>query len=67
MLEHLPQTLKTDQVLATFDVDNLNADVLRNAFGADWTQDVWRFGGVWVGEEVGVFGHEGVEARNGGF
>jgi hypothetical protein len=40
MLEHLPQTLKTDQVLATFDVDNLNADVLRNAFGADWTQDV---------------------------
>jgi hypothetical protein len=63
MLEHSPQTLKADQVPAAFDIDDFNADVLCDAFGADWTYDIWRLYGVWVGEEVGVFGHEGIEAR----
>jgi hypothetical protein len=65
VFEHGLQTLKTDQVLAFIYVDDLDTDVLLDAFDADWALGVGRVGGVGVRQEVGVFGHEGVETRRG--
>jgi hypothetical protein len=63
VFEHGLQTLETDQVLASIDVDNLDADVFLNAFDTDWALGVGGIGGVGVRQEVGVIGHEGVETR----
>jgi hypothetical protein len=40
VFEHGLQTLETDQVLASIDVDNLDADVFLNAFDTDWALGV---------------------------
>ena len=61
--EHRLETFHADQVCAAADADDADADVLFDAFETDWALGVGRRGGVGVGEEVGVFGHEGVGPR----